>query len=230
MMEREGSGRISIPPPVGPDNIGGEDLEDVQVPLKDLDFYSVSVVKPAKAQKKASHVCIFVDCMKGKRGGTEFCVKHKKMGSAERERLAAKIYRDKRLRIVATPIDKPDDNNVVNPIEDRLVETIETVFTTQTEPIKNTFIIGSALIFISFILLIQTFSIPQNGEDMCGLSLVLFFMGILFLVKDSPSFLMSFTYVLVAVIAYMILFAILFGHHFTMGGGGVGGLSEWGGP
>ena len=237
MMKTEDNGRISIPPPVGPDNIGGEDLEDVQVPLEDLDFYSVSVVKPAKAQKKASHVCIFVDCKKGKRGGTEFCNKHKKMGLVEREKLATKKsiekqsqkFVDKNIEGLNADLDNPKAKFVASLNKEGPVAAGETVYTIQTVYPKNISITGLVLVLISFLQL--TLGFEQN-EDMCFISLLFFIIGTAFLVIDSPSKLRSFTYFLVVVIAYNIHFAILFESNFSMGAGGagLGGLSEWGGP
>ena len=41
--------------------------------------------------KKLSHVCVFGDCKKGKRGGSEYCNVHRKIGAAGREKLASSI-------------------------------------------------------------------------------------------------------------------------------------------
>ena len=45
------------------------------------------LVSPAAAVGKLSHVCVFGDCKKGKRGGSEYCNYHKRMGEDGRRKL-----------------------------------------------------------------------------------------------------------------------------------------------
>ena len=46
---------------------------------------------PEATVKKLSHVCVFGDCKKGKKAGTEYCNVHRKIGKAGREKLASSI-------------------------------------------------------------------------------------------------------------------------------------------
>ena len=237
MMKTEDNGRISIPLPVGLDHVESEDIEDVQVPLENQGFIYVPITEPKKGQKKESHVCIFADCKRGKRGGTEFCNKHKKMGLVEREKLATKKsiekqsqkFVDKNIEGLNADLDNPKAKFVASLNKEGPVAAGETVYTIQTVYPKNISITGLVLVLISFLQL--TLGFEQN-EDMCFISLLFFIIGTAFLVIDSPSKLRSFTYFLVVVIAYNIHFAILFESNFSMGAGGagLGGLSEWGGP
>ena len=42
---------------------------------------------PEATIKKLSHVCVFGDCKKGKRGGSEYCNRHRKIGEEGRKKL-----------------------------------------------------------------------------------------------------------------------------------------------
>ena len=235
-MEEEVPATIYIPAPVNVASSGNEELEDLQVPIEDLGFHRVSIVEPKiiepfKPEQKESHVCIFPDCKKGKRGGTDYCIKHKKMGAKERERLAfnaAMISKSKQQQKASkTKNANKDDAKSTTP---KGKDTTGNVVFSINEPSKNINITGLLLVLISFLQL--TIGFEQNNESMCFISLLFFIIGTAFLVIDSPSKLSSFTYFLVVVIAYNILFAILFDSNFSMGAGGagLGGLSEWGGP
>ena len=236
MMEEDVPASISIPAPVNAASSDNEELEDVQVPIEDLEFPHIEIVEPKiiepfKPEQKESHVCIFPDCKKGKRGGTDYCIKHKKMGAKERERLAfnaAIISKSKQqLKATRTKIaTKADAKSTTPKGEDTTVNVVFSI----DEPSENINITGLVLVLISFLQL--TIGFEHNNEIMCFLSLLFLIIGTAFLVIDSPSKLRSFNYFLVVVIAYSILLTSLFASNFSMGAGGagLGGLSEWGGP
>ena len=173
----------------------------------------------------------FLNCKKGKRGGTEYCIKHKKMGAKERERLAfnaAIISKSKQQQKASRTKNANKDDAKSTTIKGE--DTTGNVVFSINEPSKNINITGLLLVLISFLQL--TIGFEQNNESMCFISPLFLIIGTAFLVNDSPSKLRSFTYFLVVVIAYNIHFAILFDSNFSMGAGGagLGGLSEWGGP
>ena len=235
MMEEEVPATIFIPAPVNVASSGNEELEDLQVPIEDLGFHRVSIVESIdesiEPEQKESHVCIFPNCKKGKRGGTEYCIKHKKMGAKERERLAfnaAIISKSKQQQKASRTKNatKADAKSTTTKGEDTTGNVVFSI----NEPSKNINITGLLLVLISFLQL--TIGFEQNNENMCLLSPLFLIIGTAFLVIDSPSKLRSFTYFLVVVIAYNIHLTILFEANFSMGAGGagLGGLSEWGGP
>ena len=232
-MEEEVPATISIPAPVNVASSDNEELEDLQVPIEDLDFHRVSLVESIdesiEPEQKESHVCIFPDCKKGKRGGTEYCIKHKKMGVEEREILAAKISKVKKQRKVTKP------KNVTKSVSQKATTEKEVlvegaVFSiNKSQKIVNTF--GLVMVLVSFSQMIIAFE--TGPDDFCWLSGLFFVIGTIILVVDSPSPVIAFTYFSGAVIAYSLLIMFLFEASYGgsgMGGGGVGGLSEWGGP
>ena len=233
MMEEEVPAKISIPAPVNLASSDNEELEDLQVPIEDLGFHRVSIVESIdesiEPEQKESHVCIFPDCKKGKRGGTEYCIKHKKMGVEEREILAAKISKVKKQRKVTKP------KNVTKSVSQKATTEKEVlvegaVFSINKSQ-KNVNSLGLGMVLVSFSQMIIAFE--TGSDDFCWLSGLFFVIGTIILVVDSPSPVIAFAYFSGAVIAYSLLIMFLFEASYGgsgMGGGGVGGLSEWGGP
>ena len=233
-MEEDEPASISIPAPVNVASSDNEDLEDIQVPIEDVGFHRVSIVESIdesiETEQKESHVCIFPNCKKGKRGGTEYCIKHKKMGVEEREKLAAKISKVKKQRKVTKL------KNVTKSVSQKatheqevLVENV--VFSIDKSPPIYVNNMGLTLVILAFMQMM--FAFENNSDDLCWLSGCCFVVGTLLMVFDSPSPAMSFVYFFGAVVAYCLLIMFLFESSFGgsgMGGGGVGGLSEWGGP
>ena len=62
---------------------------NIEIPKSGAEDNQGMALKIGQTHQKASHICIFGDCEKGKRGGSDFCRKHK----AE-----AKILSGKKLR------------------------------------------------------------------------------------------------------------------------------------
>ena len=234
MMEEEVPNTISIPAPVNVASSGNEVLEDLQVPIEELGFHRVSIVESVdetiETEQKESHVCIFPNCKKGKRGGTEYCIKHKKMGVEEREILAAKISKVKKKPKVSKPKNVTKSNTQKATMEEEvLVENVVFSIDKPTPIYVNN--MGLTLVILAFVQMM--FAFENGSDDLCWLSGICFVVGTLLMVFDSPSPAMSFVYFFGAVIAYCLLIMFLFESSYGgsgMGGGGVGGLSEWGGP
>ena len=234
MMEEDEPASISIPAPVNSASVPTEDLEDIQVPIEDLGFHLVSIVESIdesiETEQKESHVCIFPNCKKGKRGGTEYCIKHKKMGVEEREKLAAKISKVKKQRKATKPKNVTNSVSQKPPAEEEvLVENVKFSIDKPTPIYVNN--MGLTLVILAFFQMM--FAFEKGSDDLCWLSGICFVVGTLLMVFDSPSLGMSFVYFFGAVIAYCLLIMFQLESSFGgsgMGGGGVGGLSEWGGP
>ena len=177
------------------------------------------LVSSAAAVGKLSHVCVFGDCKKGKRGGSEYCNYHKKMGEDGRRELT----RDLENNILTIKIDAPS-GMTVGPYEIDISKI-------NIEPDKHTYlslgIIFVLFSFMSFIIAIQ------SDDGICGmLGTLSFFIGSTFsLSASSGKWDVAKFFILVCVFA-LILFAFLIDSFFSSGGGcfGVCGLSGWGGP
>ena len=174
---------------------------------------------PEAAVGKLSHVCVFGDCKKGKRGGSEYCNYHKRMGEDGRRKLTHELE----VNNVTIEINAPP-GITIDPYEIDISKI-------NIEPDKHTYLdIGMILTlfsFMSFLLAIQ------SDDGICGmLGILSFVIGSIFsLSASSGKWDVAKFFILVCVLA-LILFAFLIDSLFSGGGGcfGVCGLSGWGGP
>ena len=174
---------------------------------------------PAATIKKLSHVCVFGDCKKGKRGGSEYCNYHKRMGEENRRKLARELENNK-----LTIEINPPQSTTINPYEIDISKI-------DIEPDKHTYLsIGMMFILFSFLSFIIAI---QSDDGMCGmLGTLSFVIGSIFsLSASSGKWDVAKFFILISVLA-LTLFAILIDSFFSSGGGcyGVCGLSGWGGP
>ena len=180
------------------------------------DYVSVT---SAAAVRKLSHVCVFGDCKKGKRGGSEYCNYHKRMGEDGREKLTRELENNN----VTIEINAPP-SMTIDPYEIDISKI-------DIEPDKHTYLsIGIMFILFSFMSFIIAI---QSDDGICGmLGTLSFFIGSTFsLSASSGKWDVAKFFILVCVFA-LILFAFLIDSFFSSGGGcfGVCGLSGWGGP
>lgn len=204
---------ISIPASANVASVPNEDLVDIQQPIEDSDFHRVSIVKSIEPGHKGSHVCIFPDCKKGKRGGTEYCIKHKKMGLEEREKLAAKISKAKQQRAATKPQNGAKSDSQKAPNEEEI--TVENaVFNINKSPTTRYInYMGLTLVLLAFFLIMV--AIDSNSDNMCWLSGLCFVVGTIILVVDSPSPAMSFVYFFGAIISYYLFIIIILETYFS---------------
>ena len=213
MMEEEVPVVISIPASVNVESVPNEGLDDIQRPIEDLDFHRISIVESIEPEHKGSHVCIFPNCKKGKRGGTEYCIKHKKMGSEEREKLAAKISTAKKKRKATKPQNVAKSDSQKDTIEEDIL--VENVVFTIDESSTTRYInpMGLILVLLAFFLIMV--AIKSNSDNMCWLSGLCFVVGTIILVVDSPSPAMSFAYFFISIISYYLFIIILLESHLS---------------
>ena len=174
---------------------------------------------PEATIKKLSHVCVFGDCKKGKRGGSEYCNYHKRMGEENRRKLARELENNK-----LTIEINPPHSTTIDPYEIDISKI-------DIESDENTYLdIGMMFILFSFISFIIAI---QSDDGMCGmLGTLSFVIGSIFsLSASSGKWDVAKFFILISVLA-LTLFAILIDSFFSSGGGcyGVCGLSGWGGP
>ena len=173
----------------------------------------------AAAVKKLSHVCVFGDCKKGKRGGSEYCNYHKRMGEDGRRKLTRELENNNlTIQVNAPP------SMTIDPYEIDISKI-------EIEPDKHTYLsIGIIFVLFSFMSFIIAI---QSDDGICGmLGILSFVIGSIFsLSASSGKWDMAKFFILVCVLA-LILFAFLIDSFFSGGGGcfGVCGLSGWGGP
>lgn len=174
---------------------------------------------PAAAVKKLVHVCVFGDCKKGKRGGSEYCNYHKRLGEEGRRKLTGELANDNlTIEINAPP------GITIDPYE------ID-ISNIDIEPDKHTYLtLGIMFVLFSFMSFIIAI---QSDDGICGmLGTLSFVFGSIFSFsassgkRDIAKF-----FILVCVLA-LVLFIFLMDSFFSSGGGcfGVCGLSGWGGP
>ena len=176
-------------------------------------------VTSAAAVRKLSHVCVFGDCKKGKRGGSEYCNYHKRMGEYGREKLARELE-NKNLTIEINP----PPSMTIDPYEIDISKI-------DVEPDKHTQLsLGIVFVLFSFMSFIIAI---QSDDGICGmLGILSFVIGSMFsLSASSGKWDVAKFFILVCVLA-LILFGFLIDSFFSSGGGcfGVCGLSGWGGP
>ena len=169
--------------------------------------------------KKLSHVCVFGDCKKGKRGGSEYCNYHKRMGEENRRKLTRELENNK-----LTIEINPPHSTTIDPYEIDISKI-------DIESDENTYLdIGMMFILFSFMSFIIAI---QSDDGMCGMVGTLsFVIGSIFsLSASSGKWDVAKFFILISVLA-LTLFAILIDSFFSSGGGcyGVCGLSGWGGP
>ena len=174
---------------------------------------------PEATVKKLSHVCVFGDCKKGKRGGSEYCNYHKRMGEENRRKLTRELENNK-----LTIEINPPHSTTIDPYEIDISKI-------DIEPDENTYLdIGMMFILFSFMSFIIAI---QSDDGMCGmLGTLSFVIGSIFsLSASSGKWDVAKFFILISVLA-LTLFAILIDSFFSSGGGcyGVCGLSGWGGP
>lgn len=176
------------------------------------------LVSPAAAVGKLSHVCVFGDCKKGKRGGSEYCNYHKRMGEDGRRKLTREL----------------ENNNLtieINPPPRMTIDPYEIdISKIDIEQDKHTYLsLGIVFVLFSFMSFIIAI---QSDDGMCGmLGMFSFVIGSIFsLSASSGKGDVAKFFILVCVLA-LVLFAFTIDSMFSgKGCYGVCGLSGWGGP
>ena len=177
---------------------------------------SVSI-NPEENVNKLSHVCIFTDCKKGKRGGSEYCNYHRKIGEEGRKKLYLELENNN-LRINK----KSQPSIIIDPYE-------MDISNIDLESDKDAIlVVGIMLLLSSFIALI----IAIKSEDgTCGMfGLFQFVIGILVvssITKDNPA---GNIVLFISVIVFFVVLFMIYLDDALTGVGGVADFSGWGGP
>ena len=171
-----------------------------------------------EAVGKLSHVCVFGDCKKGKRGGSEYCNYHKRMGEDGRRELTRDL----------------ENNNLtikINPPPGMTIDPYEIdISKIDIEPDKHTYLsLGIIFVLFSF----MSFIIAIESDDgICGmLGMFSFVIGSIFSLSATEGKKDIAIFFIVICGFFLLLFAFMIDSMFSSRGCfGVCGLSGWGGP
>ena len=202
---------------------------------------SESVVTDSSLQnRKLSHICIFDDCQKGKRGGGDFCNKHRFLAEGSIENSEGKIVAENNIAVdkkisntqiisIPRPIKNEIDFNESNNDEEDEQNSVKVVIRNYD---KKPFTRRDVISFIS--MAFAAFSLfnaleYENGESLYG-CLIFFFAGLVLIATSSHGRMHK----LLLVVFYGVMFFILpnlafLAQNMTFGGG-MGNPGGWGGP
>ena len=179
-----------------------------------LEYMSIN---PEDKVNKLSHLCIFADCKKGKRGGSEYCNHHRKIGEEGRKRLNLELENNNVRRkkksqpsIITDPYEMDISNIDLESDKDSIL------------------VVGIMLLLSSFIALIIAI---KSDDSTCGMfGLFQFVIGILVVssvTKNSPGGNIS---LFLSIIIFVVVLFIIYLDDALTGVGGVADFSGWGGP
>tara|TARA_B100001778_G_C18405516_1_gene546236 strand:- start:135 stop:701 length:567 start_codon:yes stop_codon:yes gene_type:complete len=177
---------------------------------------SVSTNSEGKV-KKLSHVCIFTDCKKGKRGGSEYCNHHRKIGEEGRKKLNLELENNNLRRK-----EKSQPSVITDPYE-------MDISNIDLESDKDAIlIVGIILLLSSFIASIIAI---KSDDSTCGMfGLFQFVIGILVvssITKDNPKGNIS---LFISIIVFFVVLFMIYLDDALTGVGGAADFSGWGGP
>ena len=198
-----------------------------------------SVVTDSYPQnKKLSHICIFDDCQKGKRGGGDFCNKHRFLAEGSIENLEGKmvaenkIAADKKIinsQIISIP--RPITNEIHfnesnNDEEDEQISVKVSPRNYDKESLTTRDVISFILMAFAAFSLFNAFEYG-NGEWLYG-CLIFYFAGLVLIATSSRGGMHK----LLLVVFYIVIFYLqleLLAQNMTFGGS-MGDPGGWGGP
>ena len=194
---------------------------NIEIPKSGAEDNQRTALKIGQTHQKASHICIFGDCEKGKRGGSDFCRKHK----AEAKILSGKIARQKAIAKIAA---RDNQNQAVE--VDRLRPSSTNISRSDATPALVGWSLGLGCLVLSWIFLFSS----APGDETIFLSFILLSTGCWLIMSTSKSREETIA-ILVLVIPFvcLTLFLMFVVSLFASSSGGcygVCGLSGWGGP
>ena len=178
---------------------------------------------PEATVKKLSHVCVFGDCKKGKKAGTEYCNVHRKIGKAGREKLASSIKKRATVEQKSPHGDKipalysPKSDQPTTPIELK-------------DESDRDFAIVLGLVFFTAAFISLSIAI-KSEDDICAMGgMFQFILGVLLVGKLSEKH-RELRVIFTILIIFMCvgLFMVHLDHEMS-NVGGAADFSGWGGP
>ena len=198
---------------------------NIEIPKNGAEDNQRMALKIGQTHRKASHICIFGDCQKGKRGRSDFCRTHK----AEAKVLSGKIARQKAIAKIAAR-DNQNQAVEVNRLPSSSLSDNNNISRSGGTSALVGWSWGLVCLSLSWLVL----SSPTPGSATILLSFFLLSTGNLFIMSTSKSreetIIIS---ILLIPFACLTLFAMFAVYVFASSSGGcygVCGLSGWGGP
>ena len=180
-----------------------------------LEYMSIN---PEDKVNKLSHVCIFADCKKGKRGGSEYCNHHRKIGEEGRKKLNLELKNNNVRR------KKKSQPSIITDPYEMDISNIDLESDKHTNlSLGIMFLLFS---FLSFIIAIE------SDDSICGmLGMFSFVIGFIFSLSATSGKKDIAIFFIVVCVFFLLLYAFMIDSMFSSGGCfGVCGLSGWGGP
>ena len=200
---------------------------NIEIPKNGAEDNQRMALKIGQTHQKASHVCIFGDCKKGKKGGSDFCRTHK----AEAKVLSGKIARQKAIAKIAARDNQNQAVEVIRLPASSLSDN-NNISRSDGTPALVGWSLGLGCLVLSWIFLFS----PAPGDATIFFSFILLLTGSWLIMSTSKSREETIV-ILVLVIPFVCLtlfFMIAASLYAGMSGGcyGVCGLSGWsgGGP
>ena len=194
---------------------------NIEIPKNGAGDYQRTALKIGQTHQKASHICIFGDCEKGKRGGSDYCRTHK----VEAKVLSGKIARQKAIAKIAAR-DKQNLAVEVNRLPPSSLSGNNNISRSDGTPALVGWSLGLGFLAFSWLVLFQMETVP--------LSFVLLLAGCWLIMSTSKSREETIAIsILVIPFVCLTLFFMFVIYLFASSSGGcygVCGLSGWGGP
>ena len=194
---------------------------NIEIPKSGAEDNQGMALKIGQTHQKASHICIFGDCEKGKRGGSDFCRKHK----AEAKILSGKIARQKAIAKIAAR-DNQNQAVEVNRLPPSSLSDNNNISRSGGTPALVGWSLGLGCLVVSWLVLFQMEEIP--------LSFLLLLTGCWLILSTSKSrgetIAISILVIPFVCLTLFLMFVVSLFASSSGGCYGVCGLSGWGGP
>ena len=194
---------------------------NIEIPKNGAGDYQRTALKIGQTHQKASHICIFGDCQKGKRGRSDYCRTHK----VEAKVLSGKIARQKAIAKIAAR-DKQNLAVEVNRLPPRPLSGNNNISRSDVTPALVGWSFGLGCLVLSWLVLFRT-------EDILFSSIFLL-TGCWLIMSTSKSReeTIAISILVIPFVCLTLFFMFVVSLFASSSGGcyGVCGLSGWGGP
>ena len=198
---------------------------NIEIPKSGAEDNQGMALKIGQTHQKASHICIFGDCEKGKRGGSDFCRKHK----AEAKILSGKIARQKAIAKIAAR-DNQNQAVEVNRLPPSSLSDNNNISRSDETPALVGWPLGLGCLVVSWLFLFSA----APGDETIFISFILLLTGCWLIMSTSKSreetIAISILVIPFVCLTLFLMFVVSLFASSSGGCYGVCGLSGWGGP
>tara|TARA_B100000965_G_scaffold403867_1_gene433099 strand:- start:956 stop:1597 length:642 start_codon:yes stop_codon:yes gene_type:complete len=198
---------------------------NIEIPKNGTEDNQRMALKIGQTHRKASHICIFGDCQKGKRGRSDFCRTHE----IEARILSGKFAREKAIAKIAAR-DNQNQAVEVNRLPSSSLSDNNNISRSDGTPALVGWSLGLGCLVLSWLVL----SSPTITNATIWLSFLLLLTGSWLIMSTSKSreetIVISILVIPFACFTLFVMFAVYLFASSSGGCYGVCGLSGWGGP